>query len=309
MSQTKFTSSGVLIFPDLGKDGKVTGPFPGLTVTAKRTVKDVEFALSVPTAKAAKDNTLNGTVLSLKNNWKAFETKAQIDLGTKFKSAGTLYKKNFDAPGRALDLELLWKEKGSEVELGAAYKLDKQKKLSGKYNLAKQLGIATLSYEKDGFTLEPSLKYDVEKQQSHPVLAISQKKGADTLKASYDIDGEAGTLEWSRNPYKVIVRSTITHKGGFNAKPPMVMLQLNKDFEVGGNSGGPSGKLHPDSLRASEPHAKSGGLVSLEESRQGSLSERLKAIDAVNLEKKRDLTAANIRKNREGNKGTVAGHD
>ena len=42
----------------------------------------------------------------------------------------------------------------------------------------------------------------------------------------------------------------------------MVMLQLNKDFEVGGHSGGPSGKLHPDSLRASEPHAKSGGLVS-----------------------------------------------
>ncbi len=49
--------------------------------------------------------------------------------------------------------------------------------------------------------------------------------------------------------------------------------------------------------------------VSLEESRQGPLSERLKAIDAANLEKKRDLTAANIRKNREGNKGTVAGHD
>ena len=49
--------------------------------------------------------------------------------------------------------------------------------------------------------------------------------------------------------------------------------------------------------------------VSLEESRQGLLSERLKAIDAANLEKKRDLTAANIRKNREGNKGTVAGHD
>lgn len=61
-----------------------------------------------------------------------FETKAQIDLGTKFKSAGTIYKKKFDAPGRALDLELLWKEKGSEVELGAAYKLDKQKKVSGK---------------------------------------------------------------------------------------------------------------------------------------------------------------------------------
>ncbi len=55
-----------------------------------------------------------------------------MDLGTKFKSAGTLYKKKFDAPGRALDLELLWKEKGSEVELGAAYKLDKQKKVSGK---------------------------------------------------------------------------------------------------------------------------------------------------------------------------------
>lgn len=49
--------------------------------------------------------------------------------------------------------------------------------------------------------------------------------------------------------------------------------------------------------------------VGLEESRQGTLSERLKAIDAANLEKKRELTAANIRKNREGNKGTATGHD
>lgn len=36
-------------------------------------------------------------------------------------------------PGRTLDLELLWKEKGSETELGAVYKQDKQKKVSGKY--------------------------------------------------------------------------------------------------------------------------------------------------------------------------------
>ncbi len=72
-----------------------------------------------------------------------------------------------------------------------------------RYNLAKQLGIVTLGLEKDGFTLEPSLKYDVEKQQPHPVLAISQKKGQDTLKAMYDIDGETGTLEWIRKPYKV----------------------------------------------------------------------------------------------------------
>ena len=61
-----------------------------------------------------------------------FETKAVIDLGTKFKSAGTIYKKKFDMPGRALDLELLWKEKGSETEFGAVYKQDKQKKVSGK---------------------------------------------------------------------------------------------------------------------------------------------------------------------------------
>lgn len=72
-----------------------------------------------------------------------------------------------------------------------------------RYNLAKQLGIATLTYEKDGLALEPSLKYDVQKQQTHPVLAISQKKGQDTLKLAYDIDAEAGTLEWTHKPYKV----------------------------------------------------------------------------------------------------------
>lgn len=47
----------------------------------------------------------------------------------------------------------------------------------------------------------------------------------------------------------------------------------------------------------------------MEELRQGSLDKRLKDIDAMNLEKKKDLTAAALRKNREGNKGTVAGHD
>lgn len=72
-----------------------------------------------------------------------------------------------------------------------------------RYSLAKQLGIVSLSYEKDGFTLEPSLKYNIQKQQPHPVLAVSKKKGADTLKLSYDIDAESGTLEWVHNPYKV----------------------------------------------------------------------------------------------------------
>lgn len=60
------------------------------------------------------------------------EAKASVDLGTKFKTAGALYKKKFDAPGRGLDLELLWKEKGSEVAVGAVYKHDKLKKVSGK---------------------------------------------------------------------------------------------------------------------------------------------------------------------------------
>ena len=60
------------------------------------------------------------------------EAKAAIDLGTKFKTAGALYKRKFDSPGRALDLEVLWKEKGSETDVGAVYKLDSQKKISGK---------------------------------------------------------------------------------------------------------------------------------------------------------------------------------
>lgn len=61
------------------------------------------------------------------------ETKAAVDLGTKYKSAGTIYHKKFDAPGRKLDLEALWTEKGSEVELAALYKPDTQKKASVKY--------------------------------------------------------------------------------------------------------------------------------------------------------------------------------
>lgn len=76
-----------------------------------------------------------------------------------------------------------------------------------RYNVTKQLGIATLALEKDGFSLEPSLKYDVQTQHAQPILAISQTKGADTLKAAYDIEGEMGTLEWIRKPYKVCISS------------------------------------------------------------------------------------------------------
>ena len=43
----------------------------------------------------------------------------------------------------------------------------------------------------------------MQKQQPHPVLAISQKRGDDTLKLAYDIDAETGTLEWIHKPYKV----------------------------------------------------------------------------------------------------------
>lgn len=47
----------------------------------------------------------------------------------------------------------------------------------------------------------------------------------------------------------------------------------------------------------------------MEEFRQGSLDKRLSDIDAMHLDHKKDLTAAGMRKNREGNTGTAAGHD
>ena len=58
---------------------------------------------------------------------------------------------------------------------------------------------------------------------------------------------------------QVVVKAPITHRGGFEAKPPTVMLHLNKDFEVGGD--GPS-KQHPDSLEAI-PSGSAGRLVRL----------------------------------------------
>ena len=61
------------------------------------------------------------------------EAKAGVDIGTKYKTAGALYKKSLDAPGRKLDLEAMWKEKGGQVDLGAVYKHDTQKKASIKY--------------------------------------------------------------------------------------------------------------------------------------------------------------------------------
>ena len=64
----------------------------------------------------------------------------------------------------------------------------------------------TLGYEKDGLTVEPAIKYNVDRQEASPILSLSQKNGADTLKASYDINGEHGSLEWNHMPYKVTLK-------------------------------------------------------------------------------------------------------
>lgn len=69
MSKTVFTTTSALVCPDLGKDGQVKGPFPALTVTAKRTVKDAEFSLAVPVHTASQSRSLNGTMLSVKSNY------------------------------------------------------------------------------------------------------------------------------------------------------------------------------------------------------------------------------------------------
>lgn len=58
---------------------------------------------------------------------------------------------------------------------------------------------------------------------------------------------------------QVIAKAGITHRNGFSAKPPTVLLQFNKDFELGGD--GVSDKKHPDSLSAGSP-SRAGGLVS-----------------------------------------------
>ena len=60
-----------------------------------------------------------------------------------------------------------------------------------------------------------------------------------------------------------VIAKTGTHRNGL--KPPTVMLQFNRDFEVGSDgveASGDGSKMNPDSLKA-RPPPRSGGLVSL----------------------------------------------
>ena len=48
---------------------------------------------------------------------------------------------------------------------------------------------------------------------------------------------------------QVTAKANITHKNGFNAGHPTVLLQFNKDFEVGGDKAEPTGsgsQVQPD---------------------------------------------------------------
>ena len=74
-----------------------------------------------------------------------------------------------------------------------------------RYDLQKQLALLTLGYEKNGLTVEPAIKYKVKSQEATPVLSLTKKQGKDTLKASYDVSSEKGSLEYNHKPYKVIV--------------------------------------------------------------------------------------------------------
>ena len=59
-----------------------------------------------------------------------FTNQVDMDLGTKYKTARSLYLKEFDQTGRRMSLAVTWHEKGSEIGVWANYKPDMPNEIS-----------------------------------------------------------------------------------------------------------------------------------------------------------------------------------
>ncbi|PRW59190.1 outer envelope pore chloroplastic [Chlorella sorokiniana] len=124
-----------------------------------------------------------------------------------------------------LKLAYLRSTKGDVVTIEETWKFDKQNKLVGRYNFAKEE--AVFKYEHTRGSLKMAAEYNMQAEKA--LVSAEKKRGKNTFAASYGVQDQAATLSWTNKPLKVVVRGKAGSEG---VKGVQATLLVTKEFEL-----------------------------------------------------------------------------
>lgn len=167
---------------------------------------------------------MKGVVLSVEQKMKGGVKGTLAYMPAKKDAIGTLQveKRVNDSD---LTLKATYQLKGDVLTVSETWKFDKNNKIVGTYNFAKEELVASAEHIRGSLKLGGQYSFKSEK----PLLSLEKKQGKDTLTATYAPKDEAAVLTWQHKPFKTVLKGK-AGKGGFTAES--ASLVLTKEFEI-----------------------------------------------------------------------------
>lgn len=221
------TSKGeaALTFKGFGSNlvpSEVSGPAVNLQL--KKRAEDFVFTLGLTDATLKDPRAGKGLVLSAERKLGS-GVKGTLAYYPAAKDAITTLQVDKVVNNNDLTLKATYQLRGDVVTVEETWKFDKQNKLVGKYNFAKEELV--FSYEHTRGTLKLGGQYNLKTEK--PLLSAEKKEGKHTLAATYSPKDDAATLSWQLKPAKLVV-SAKAGKGG--VKDVTAKLLVTHEFEI-----------------------------------------------------------------------------
>ncbi|KAL4448060.1 hypothetical protein ABPG75_005279 [Micractinium tetrahymenae] len=197
---------------------------PGLNFQLKKRAEDFLFTLGFSDATIANPKAAKGLVLSAEKKLGS-GVKGTLAYTPSAKDALATLQVDKRVNDSDLTLKATYQLRGDVVTVEETWKFDRQNKLVGKYNFAKEELV--FSYEHTRGTLKLGGQYNLKSEK--PLLSLEKKQGKHTLTATYSPKDDATTLSWQRKPAKIVL-SGKAGKGG--VKDVAAKLMVTHEFEI-----------------------------------------------------------------------------
>ncbi|EFN57639.1 expressed protein [Chlorella variabilis] len=218
-------AEALFTFKSFGSNGLPSeAPVVGISTVLKKRQGDATLSLQLNDSTLRDPKSLKGVVLAAEKPLGAgVKGTIAYNAGAKDTIATVTIDKKLN--GNDLSLKGSYQFAGDVFILQETWKFNKQNKLVGTYNFAKEEAVFSLEHTRGSLKLGALYSLKTEK----PVVSIEKKRGKDTFSAAYGIKDEATTLSWQHKPFKTIVRGK-AGKGGVKGVTAAVLI--THEFEL-----------------------------------------------------------------------------
>lgn len=186
--------------------GKDNAPAVGGSVKLRKKINDISFSVSLTDATVKGYGELKDVVFEAsKDVGSGLKANLEYNAGKKAtKVTGTWIN-----PAKDVTLKGTWVEKGNAFKGEATVVLDDENEVGATYDWSSSKATATWTHIRGSSTLASKYHF----ADGGVVLTATTKRNKDTYKVDADLMTNLVTLEYSRKPYKLVGKGTLTNGG------------------------------------------------------------------------------------------------